>query len=263
MRNKPSPTQALLLRSLNNPPERDYLERRLYIYVRNFNGEVTGYNTENISGKKPGLSTVKILLKNNWIGKTKNGYEYYVISQEGKAVLSLLTEDDFIVKKNNNKSIWSTSDIENALREKYQALSDSGYTGAPRWIYYTELMNGRSVSRRVDFWAMNCWHSENYLRISYEIKISRSDFLHEIKDPSKRDFGMSISNQFYFVTPPGLIKDEELPESCGLVEMSEEGQLITVIKAPMRKPDFIFTWDFAAVLGRRLFKQESRINGGS
>ena len=66
---------------------------------------------------------------------------------------------------------------------------------------------------------------------------------------------MWISNEFYFVTPPGLIKDGELPEECGLLELSKTGKLEVKVKAKYRKTNFVFTWDFAACLGRKTFKK--------
>ena len=167
-----------------------------------------------------------------------------------------------------NKPIWSTREILDALYEKYRKLSESGMGNTPRYIYFQELRSGSGggiigATRIVDFWAMSCWQSDgNYERISYEIKTSRGDFLKEIKDPSKREFGMSISNHFYFITPPGLIATEEVPEGCGLVELSEKGKLITKVQARKRFPNFQFTWDFAACLGRKLFIVKEKRRSG-
>jgi len=48
-------------------------------------------------------------------------------------------------------------------------------------------------------------------RVCYEVKTSRGDFLSELKQPLKRRLGMRYSNEFYFVTPAGLVKAEEIP----------------------------------------------------
>ena len=55
-------------------------------------------------------------------------------------------------------------------------------------------------------------------RVCYEIKTSRSDFLCEVKRPLKRRMGLRYSNEFYFVTPPGLLDPAEIPVDCGLIE---------------------------------------------
>jgi hypothetical protein len=52
-----------------------------------------------------------------------------------------------------------------------------------------------------------------------EVKTSRADFLCELKQPWKRRIGLRYSNEFYFVTPAGLLNTSELPIECGLVEI--------------------------------------------
>ena len=259
---KPTPVQARGLKALNGSWEKKYNRPRLYLYFkRDLVGTVGGLmNVSNLSmnGTKVRINTAKVLLIKKWIESldpdSKYDMEEYVISQKGKDILELLSDRDF-VSKPTKKPIWSTRDILDALNEKYRTLSESGFDNAPVWIYFDELQSSGDRGSRVDFWAMACWNSLNHRRISYEIKTSRGDFLHEIKNPNKKEFAMRVSNEFYFVTPPGLIKEDELPEDCGLVELSIEGELIVKLKAKHRNPDFVFTWNFAASLGRKIFKE--------
>ena len=256
---KPTPVQARGLRALNGTYEKSYQRPRIHLYEKHKPGEYYGISNEGfMNGHKIVLSTAKVLLKNGWIEKDEKGYGDYYISQSGIDILELLSNRDFKIKK-TKKPIWTTRDIVDALNEKYRRLSEGGYTGAPKWIYFSELPNNRFASRRVDFWAMACWGSLDYKRVSFEIKITRGDFLHELKDPTKKEFAMEISNEFYFVTPPDLIKEDELPDDCGLIELSQDGRLITKVKATSRKPDFIFTWDFIACLGRKTYKKSIEI----
>ena len=55
-------------------------------------------------------------------------------------------------------------------------------------------------------------------RVCYEVKVSRADFLGELKHPLKRRIGMRYSNEFYFVTPSGMLAHGEVPVDCGLIE---------------------------------------------
>jgi hypothetical protein len=55
-------------------------------------------------------------------------------------------------------------------------------------------------------------------RVCYEVKTSRADFLNELKNPLKRRIGMRYSNEFYFVTPSGLLKHSDVPVDSGLIE---------------------------------------------
>lgn len=57
-----------------------------------------------------------------------------------------------------------------------------------------------------------------YERIGLEIKVSRADFLREIRDPGKRAAWHSVVHRFTYVAPKGMIGRHEVPEGCGLLE---------------------------------------------
>ena len=108
--------------------------------------------------------------------------------------------------------------------------------GEPRQDDY-----GRPLMKRVhhsaqaiDAFVMPMWPGKKYERIAYEVKVSRADFLNEIKMPWKRETAMAYSNRFIYITPPGLIKKDEIPEGCGLQEVHPSGHIRTVVKAPQR-----------------------------
>jgi hypothetical protein len=78
--------------------------------------------------------------------------------------------------------------------------------------------------------------------IEYEIKVSRGDFLKDIKkrrnDVSKYDFlikGTHINDffqskrpsKFYYVCPSGLISRNEIPKEFGLIQVLSSGQVFT------------------------------------
>jgi hypothetical protein len=90
------------------------------------------------------------------------------------------------------------------------------------WIFLRELRVGTgfqgSAAQRLDAFALNCLAHNSMKRICYEVKVSRADFLSEIKQPLKRRIGLRYSNEFYFVTPPGLLQPSEIPVECGLLE---------------------------------------------
>ena len=72
--------------------------------------------------------------------------------------------------------------------------------------------------QRVDGFALNSLPHTGMKRVCYEVKVSRCDYLAELKNPLKRRIGMRYSNEFYFVTPAGLIASAEVPAECGLIE---------------------------------------------
>jgi hypothetical protein len=61
-------------------------------------------------------------------------------------------------------------------------------------------------------------------RVCYEVKTSRADFLCEMKHPLKRRIGLRYSNEFYFVTPSGLLDVSEIPVECGLIEIGAQAK---------------------------------------
>lgn len=90
------------------------------------------------------------------------------------------------------------------------------------WLFLRELKVGTGRHpgslQRLDAFALNTLPHTGMKRICYEVKISRADFLLELKQPLKRRAGMRYSNEFYFLTPPGLVNLAEIPAECGLIE---------------------------------------------
>ncbi len=90
------------------------------------------------------------------------------------------------------------------------------------WIFLRELRAGaghrNNAAQRLDAFALNCLPHLAMKRVCYEVKTSRADFLCELRNPLKRRIGMRYSNEFYFVTPACLLKPEEVPVECGLIE---------------------------------------------
>jgi hypothetical protein len=91
------------------------------------------------------------------------------------------------------------------------------------WILLRELRVGTgfrsSSAQRLDAFALNCFAHTSMKRVCYEVKTSRADFLCEMKQPLKRRIGLRYSNEFYSVTPAGLVNMSEIPVECGLVEI--------------------------------------------
>lgn len=137
------------------------------------------------------------------------------------------------------------------------------------WGFFEELRCGTGYSnykignhvinpeQRFDAFAINLYPSNKHLRIAYEVKVSRSDFLHEIKNPEKRKSALIFSNEFYFVVPTGLVKKEEIPNECGLIYVSENLGTRTVKQAPFRNSSEP-SWNFLATIARRSQQEEGR-----
>jgi hypothetical protein len=102
-------------------------------------------------------------------------------------------------------------------------LEHAVHASKTEWLFLRELRVGTGhrgqALQRLDAFALNCLPHHGMRRICYEIKTSRADFLLELKNPLKRRIGMRYSNEFYFVTPGGLLALNELPVECGLIEI--------------------------------------------
>ena len=121
-------------------------------------------------------------------------------------------------------------------------------TGYQNYKIGNHLVN---PEQRLDFYCINLYPSNKHLRIAYEIKVSRSDFLHEIKNPDKRKSALLFSNEYYFIVPTNLVKSEEIPQECGLIYVSENLGTRTIKQAPFRNSVEYPTWNLLASIARR------------
>lgn len=151
-----------------------------------------------------------------------------------------------------------TKTILKALRRRHPEKEWAFFEELRAGTGYKEVTKGINPQQRFDAWAINLYPSKKFLRIAYEIKVSRSDFLREIKHPEKRTQALQLSNQFYFVAPVGLIKPDELPPEAGLIEVENEWESRHTVAAPIREASGP-TWQFFASIARRMQSLESRI----
>lgn len=104
-------------------------------------------------------------------------------------------------------------------------LQNALHSGKNEWLFLRELRIGTGhrhhEMQRLDAFALNCLPHLGMKRVCYEVKMSRADFLGEVRRPLKRRIGMRFSNEFYFVTPAGMLAHEEIPSDCGLVEIGQ------------------------------------------
>lgn len=96
------------------------------------------------------------------------------------------------------------------------------------WVTELRLFSG---ARRIDFWTLMPSAANGWRATAYEIKVSRGDFKRDT--PEKQEGAIQFSDRFWYVTPPGLIALDEIPDFAGLQEW--DGTKFKVIrKPPMR-----------------------------
>lgn len=117
--------------------------------------------------------------------------------------------------------------------EKY--LSDR-YYDSRQWVFLTQVRSSTGGANRIaDAMAFNMYGSTGYEIIGFEIKVSRSDFLSELKDMSKSDEIMSYCDKWYLVvSDEKIVQEGELPKNWGLL-IIKNGKLVQKVRATIQK----------------------------
>lgn len=99
-------------------------------------------------------------------------------------------------------------------------------------MVWEDIPAGRSGSVRPDVYTIQKSFS-NPNPISYEIKVSKSDFRSDVTKAKWRSY-LDFSYGVIFAVPKGLITKSELPEGCGLITFN--GQSWNTVKRPTLHP---------------------------
>jgi hypothetical protein len=138
----------------------------------------------------------------------------------------------------------TTESVLARLRERYPW---------PEYVFFDELRLGTgwelNSAQAIDAWVLNTYPSQAFTSIALEIKVSRGDFLKELKHPEKRQAALQLSSLFYFVTPEHMVGPAEMPEEVGLLWVGEKR--IHEAKKPVRRYP-VPSWGFMASVCRRV-----------
>lgn len=131
----------------------------------------------------------------------------------------------------------------------------------PDCAFIPEFRGGTGWSResRADAIAMHCWPSKGLELIGFEIKISRGDWLRELKNPNKATPIKQFCDKWYLVVPDLKIVKyaDELPQGWGLMHV-ENGKLLTMIESEKFTPQPVDRAFLASVM-RRATKLETNV----
>ena len=136
-----------------------------------------------------------------------------------------------------------SEDVRKALARKFCS---------PEYALFYEVGNatGGRQTRWADAVAMGLWPSRGLHLTGFEIKVARSDWLNEMRNPAKAEAIAQYCHFWYIVTPPGIVKEGELPEQWGLYEVKANG-LHCARKAPLLPDRTAIDMSFLAALLRR------------
>ena len=92
--------------------------------------------------------------------------------------------------------------------------------------------------RKIDCLIVSLWASRGFERDAVEIKVSMSDFRHEIKVPEKADWWWRHVHRFWVACPERLSAKvkAELPATWGLLSCVEGKAPKVIVAAPKHKP---------------------------
>lgn len=132
----------------------------------------------------------------------------------------------------------------------YAALRDR-FCG-PEWACFFEVANGTgSHGRRyADAVAMNLYPSRGLEINGVEVKVSRSDWLRELKNPNKAEDVYQYCDRWWLaVSDANIVALGELPATWGLMVLSGKS-LRVVTQAPKLEPAQLSRTFFAALARR-------------
>lgn len=123
-------------------------------------------------------------------------------------------------------------DVIAALQRRYGEMHGNGQRYA--CAAHVRSHAGFDARRTADFVAMDLWPSRRLLIHGHEIKVSRSDWLRELKAPEKAaEFIPYVNCWWVVVSEARIVRPGELPDDWGL--MVAQGSLAVVKRqAPKR-----------------------------
>lgn len=110
--------------------------------------------------------------------------------------------------------------------------------------------------RRIDLWVIDRAPSAGMPAHAVEVKVSRADWLREIKTPIKARLALAVSNFMWVAAPPGVVKTEELPPMWGRLEVNptaeDAWERVRKIHPAEYRDKVRPTWGLVASLIRKL-----------
>lgn len=145
----------------------------------------------------------------------------------------------------------TTAEVKTLLRSRFCQ---------PEWAVFFEVgdSTGSGQRRWADAVAMNMYPSRGLEVHGFEIKVSRSDWLRELKNPEKSAPVQRFCDRWWIVCPKDIIHPGELPPTWGHYDVTQAGlrQIVAAPKLDAVPVDKSFT---AALLRRSAGASEEEI----
>ena len=111
---------------------------------------------------------------------------------------------------------WTSAAALDALKLRYCQ---------PEWAIFFEVANatGARASRYADAVAMSLWPSRGLEIHGFEVKVSRSDWMNEKRNPEKAENIAAYCDRWWLVAPSFVVREEEIPPLWGWLELYPKG----------------------------------------
>lgn len=135
-------------------------------------------------------------------------------------------------RKPRQRKSYTTASIADALERRYPS-NQGGYA----ILYEVGNATGFNCNRHCDALVMSLWPSRGVTLSGFEFKASRSDWQKELADPSKAEAIQRYCDYWWLaVTDKGIVLENELPPTWGLMALNARGSLEVVKPAPELSP---------------------------
>jgi hypothetical protein len=173
----------------------------------------------------------------------------------------------------------TAADVAAAVRRHYGI--GSGEPAMCEWAVLDEvsLSVGSWTQGRIDLLVVRAWSGKpkGHERHAIEVKVSRSDFLREIKPPgpnagprtrtrrhgeAKYGAMRDLAHRAFYAAPAGIIRPAELPPGFGLLEVTDRG-VRCAVQAPRRGDVGALPESVVVAILRRASTAEERLRRGA
>lgn len=142
---------------------------------------------------------------------------------------------------------YSESQLVSLIHQKYEGEA---------YARLAQVRNGtghRSVTRTADALVMSLWPSRGIHLYGFEVKSSRSDWLHELKKPEKAEEIARFCHFWTLVTANDQVaKLEEIPVTWGWMVPDKTGKKLITLKEPTLHIGQAPTYEFLASIFRNI-----------
>lgn len=128
-----------------------------------------------------------------------------------------------------------TGELTEMVISKYNAHNGAANLG--KYIPLTQVASSTGGANNIaDLMIIGAWHSSGNFLEGFEVKVSRADWLNELKKPDKCQHSKKFCHKWWLIiADEKMVKDGELPEDWGMMAVVD-GALKIIKKAPILEP---------------------------